>query len=111
MNHWHFIIGAYGVTLLVFVVEIFAVRARRLASWRRSSSVTCAFVIIRSSISGTARSLAMPRALRGFGNVSRRYAASSSAGYSFSSTVTSSMDAGARPSRANRLIFSAFTRD
>jgi len=29
MNHWHFIIGAYGVTLVVFVVEILAVRARR----------------------------------------------------------------------------------
>ena len=34
MNHWHFIIGSYGVTLIVFVVEILAVRARRRAAAR-----------------------------------------------------------------------------
>lgn len=32
MNHWHFILGAYGVTVLVMVVEIVAVRMRRRAA-------------------------------------------------------------------------------
>ena len=32
MNHWHFILGAYGVTVLVMIVEIVAVRARRRAA-------------------------------------------------------------------------------
>jgi heme exporter protein CcmD len=38
VNHWHFIIGAYGVTLLVFVVEILAVRARRRAAARTAAA-------------------------------------------------------------------------
>jgi hypothetical protein len=29
MNHWNFIFGAYGVTLLVMLVEILALRSRR----------------------------------------------------------------------------------
>ncbi|GIK88180.1 MAG: heme exporter protein CcmD [Burkholderiales bacterium] len=32
MNHWHFILGAYGVTVLAMVVEILAARARRRAA-------------------------------------------------------------------------------
>ena len=32
MNHWHFILGAYGVTVLVMAVEIAALRARRRAA-------------------------------------------------------------------------------
>jgi heme exporter protein CcmD len=38
MNHWHFILGAYGVTLLVVVVEILAVRARRRAAVRAAAA-------------------------------------------------------------------------
>jgi heme exporter protein CcmD len=38
MNHWHFIIGAYGVTLAVFVVELLAVRARRRAAVRTAAA-------------------------------------------------------------------------
>jgi hypothetical protein len=40
MNHWHFIIGAYGVTLAVFVVEMLAVRARRRAAVRTAAAST-----------------------------------------------------------------------
>ncbi|MDH5286792.1 MAG: heme exporter protein CcmD [Betaproteobacteria bacterium] len=29
MNHWHFILGAYGVTVLLLIVEVVALRARR----------------------------------------------------------------------------------
>jgi hypothetical protein len=29
MNHWNFILGAYGVTVLLMIVEIVALRARR----------------------------------------------------------------------------------
>jgi heme exporter protein CcmD len=32
MNHWHFILGAYGVTVLIMLVEVVAVRARRRAA-------------------------------------------------------------------------------
>lgn len=32
MNHWHFIIGAYGVTVLVMLVEVVALRMRRRAA-------------------------------------------------------------------------------
>ena len=38
MNHWHFIIGAYGVTLVLFVVEMLAVRARRRAAVRTAAA-------------------------------------------------------------------------
>jgi len=38
MNHWNFILAAYGVTLLVFVVEILAVRARRRAALRTAAA-------------------------------------------------------------------------
>jgi Heme exporter protein D (CcmD) len=38
MNHWHFILGAYGVTLLLIVVEIFAARARRRAATRTAAA-------------------------------------------------------------------------
>jgi hypothetical protein len=29
MNHWNYILGAYGVTALLMIVEILAARARR----------------------------------------------------------------------------------
>jgi hypothetical protein len=29
MNHWHFILGAYGVTILLMLVEAVALRSRR----------------------------------------------------------------------------------
>ena len=32
MNPWHFILGAYGVTALLVVVEVVAVRMRRRAA-------------------------------------------------------------------------------
>ena len=32
MNHWHFILGAYGITVLAMIVEIVAVRVRRKAA-------------------------------------------------------------------------------
>jgi hypothetical protein len=32
MNHWNFIFGAYGVTVLVLLVEVIAARARRKAA-------------------------------------------------------------------------------
>ena len=38
MNHWHFILGAYGVTLVVIVVELLAVRARRRAAARTAAA-------------------------------------------------------------------------
>jgi len=38
MNHWPFIIGAYGVTLVLFVVEMLAVRARRRAAVRTAAA-------------------------------------------------------------------------
>jgi hypothetical protein len=38
LNHWHFILGAYGVTLIVAVVEILAVRARRRAAVRTAAA-------------------------------------------------------------------------
>jgi heme exporter protein CcmD len=38
MNHWHFILGAYGVTLAVAAIEILAVRARRRAAARTAAA-------------------------------------------------------------------------
>jgi hypothetical protein len=38
MNHWHFIIGAYGVTLVVFIVEMLAVRVRHRAAVRTAAA-------------------------------------------------------------------------
>jgi len=38
MNHWSFILGAYGLTLVVFVAEIIAVRARRRAARRTAAT-------------------------------------------------------------------------
>jgi hypothetical protein len=32
MNHWYFIIGSYGATVLVMIVEVLALRARRRAA-------------------------------------------------------------------------------
>jgi heme exporter protein CcmD len=32
MNHWHFILGAYGVTALLMLVEVVALRSRRRAA-------------------------------------------------------------------------------
>jgi hypothetical protein len=32
MNHWHFILGAYAVAALAFIVEIIAVRRRARAA-------------------------------------------------------------------------------
>jgi heme exporter protein CcmD len=42
MNHWHFILGAYGATLLVVVVEILAVRARHRAAARTAAASAAA---------------------------------------------------------------------
>jgi heme exporter protein CcmD len=38
MNHWHFILGAYGLTLVLLVVEVLAVRARRRAAARTAAA-------------------------------------------------------------------------
>jgi heme exporter protein CcmD len=54
MNHWHFIIGAYGVTLALFVVEIFAVRARRRAAVR-TAAASAPLPAARATTSGGAR--------------------------------------------------------
>jgi heme exporter protein CcmD len=32
MNHWHFILGAYGATVLVMLIEVLGLRARRRAA-------------------------------------------------------------------------------
>jgi len=32
MNHWYFILGAYGVTVLLMLVEVVALRTRRHAA-------------------------------------------------------------------------------
>ena len=54
MNHWHFIIGAYGVTLALFVVEILAVRARRRAAVR-TAAASAPSPAARAMTSGGAR--------------------------------------------------------
>lgn len=36
MNHWHFILGAYGVTLIAIVIEAIAVRMRHRAALAQS---------------------------------------------------------------------------
>ncbi len=36
MNHWYFIVGAYGVTLIAMVVELVAVRIRHRNALDRS---------------------------------------------------------------------------
>jgi heme exporter protein CcmD len=38
MNHWHFILGAYGLTLVLLVVEVLSVRARRRAAARTAAA-------------------------------------------------------------------------
>jgi heme exporter protein CcmD len=54
MNHWHFILGAYGVTLALFVVEILAVRARRRAA-ARTAAASAPSPATRATTSGGAR--------------------------------------------------------
>ncbi len=54
MNHWHFIIGAYGVTLALFVVEMLAVRARRRAAVR-TAAASAPSPVARATTSGGAR--------------------------------------------------------
>ncbi len=54
MNHWHFIMGAYGVTLALFVVEILAVRARRRAAIR-TAAASAPSPAARATTSGGAR--------------------------------------------------------
>ena len=54
MNHWHFILGAYGVTLALFVVEILAIRARRRAA-ARSAAASAPSPAARATTSGGAR--------------------------------------------------------
>jgi heme exporter protein CcmD len=39
MNPWPFILGAYGVTLLVLVIEILAVRARHRSARAAAASM------------------------------------------------------------------------
>jgi hypothetical protein len=38
MNHWHFILGAYGLTLILLVVEVLSVRARRRSAARTAAA-------------------------------------------------------------------------
>jgi heme exporter protein CcmD len=54
MNHWHFIIGSYAVTLILFVVEILAVRARRRAAVR-TAAASAPSPAARATTSGGAR--------------------------------------------------------
>jgi heme exporter protein CcmD len=55
MNHWNFILGSYGVTLIVFVVEILAVRARRRAAARTAAASAPPAAARPATSSGAAR--------------------------------------------------------